>query len=110
MIFEYDIIIWIDNMMKNKKIEELEKVFQIFANRHRLAILIILKLEGEKSVGQIADRLEMPFNTTSKNLLFLTRSGILKRRYDGPFVLYSIARSLLKLADLILKSFSKKRE
>lgn len=85
-----------------KKEEELLIVFKILANKHRLRILKLLKEKGEKSVGQIADHLEMSFNTTSKNVLFLADKGILSRRYDTPFVLYKISNSLPESAKIII--------
>lgn len=86
-----------------KKEEELIKTFRIFDNKHRLAILAFLKEKGEKSVGQISDHLEAPFNTVSKNLLYLARVGILSRRYDTPFVLYKISAPLPKHESLIIR-------
>ncbi|PIR40079.1 MAG: hypothetical protein COV33_01910 [Candidatus Zambryskibacteria bacterium CG10_big_fil_rev_8_21_14_0_10_34_34] len=89
---------------KNKMIrqDELMVVLKMLANKHRLAILKLLKEKREKSVGQIADCLEVSFNTISKNLLYLSQKGILVRRYDTPFVLYKISNSLPKSAKIII--------
>ena len=84
------------------KEDELIIVLKMLANTHRLAILRLLKEKGEKSVGQIADRLEVPFNTISKNVLHLTQKGILLKRYDTPFVLYKISNSLPESAKIII--------
>jgi DNA-binding transcriptional ArsR family regulator len=81
---------------------ELLVILKIFANEHRLAILKLLKERGEKSVGQIADHLKIPLNTTSKNLLYLNKKGILKRRYEGPFVLYAIQNKLSSPINIII--------
>ncbi|MEK7642809.1 MAG: helix-turn-helix domain-containing protein [Patescibacteria group bacterium] len=86
-----------------KKEKELIKTLRIFNNKHRLAILVFLKEKGEKSVGQIADHLEVPFNTVSKNLLYLARVGVLSRRYDTPFILYKISTSLPKHESIIIR-------
>lgn len=99
MIWKY-FIIWM--MKTSKEIKYLSQVFKIFANEQRLAVVSLLKLKGEKSVGQIADHLEISFKTASKNLLFLTKKGILKRRYDGSFVLYKISDNLLEFTSLII--------
>ena len=69
-------------------------MLKIFANEHRVAILIFLKNKGERSVGDIADNIKASFGTTSKHLLFLSEKGILTRRYDGPFVLYGISKNI----------------
>jgi len=92
----------------NKK--ELEKEFEIFANENRLAILSYLKnkkggLVGKSvgtSVGTIADNINLSFKTTSKHLLYLARKGILKRWYDGPFVMYKISDNLSAVARLVI--------
>jgi len=83
---------------ENKKLIE---TFKIFTNYHRLEILKLLK-EKEKSVGQIADSLEISFKATSKHLLFLSEKGILTRRYDGPFVLYSISKNISGITQSII--------
>lgn len=97
-------------MAISEEIKELKNLIRILDNKYRLAILVLLLDKGEKSVGQVADSLEISFNTVSKNLLFLNKKGFLKKRYDGAFVLYSISSNLPKLVGLVIKSFSKKRE
>jgi len=102
-VYNYDV----ENLMKDSKKTEkesnqMEKEFEIFTNRHRLAILSLLKMKGGRSVGQISDHLEISFNTTSRHLLYLAKKGILKRRYDGSFVIYEISNNLSKLSKLII--------
>lgn len=89
-------------MKSSDEEKELRKIFRIFDNNHRLSILRLLKMKRELSVGQIADHLEVPFNTISKNVLLLAKSGILARRYDTPFVLYKISNSAPAQAKIIL--------
>ena len=90
----------------NKK--EMEKEFEIFANEHRLTILSYLKNKkgGSEnvgaSVGRIANNINLSFKTTSKHLLYLARKGILKRWYDGPFVMYKISDNLSAVARLVI--------
>jgi len=102
MIYNIDMA---GNLEKNIENKKLVKIFKIFTNEHRLAILIFLKHKGERPVGDIADNIKASFGTTSKHLLFLTKNKILSRRYDGPFVLYSIRDDIYnisKLAQLII--------
>jgi len=82
--------------------KDLEKEIEIFANAHRLAILSFLKKKKSASVGVIADNINVSFKTTSKHLLYLSKKGILKRRYDGPFVLYKISNNLPESVRLII--------
>ena len=87
--------------MISKETKELEKTLKIFANEQRLTILKLLKGGEEKSVGEIADHLEIDFKSTSRQLLLLADRGILRRRHDGAFVLYAIAPNLSKSVSLI---------
>jgi ArsR family transcriptional regulator, arsenate/arsenite/antimonite-responsive transcriptional repressor len=91
-------------MMYNRRVDtkELKKIFEVFNNEPRLAILSLLKSKGEKSVGQIADRLDISYKVVSKHLLILFDTGILQRRYDGPFVLYKISPTLPGAAKVII--------
>jgi DNA-binding transcriptional ArsR family regulator len=91
---------------KVKNYKKMEMEFETFANKHRLVILNYLKKKRSGSVGQIADEIELPFKTTSKHLLYLAKRGILKRRYDGSFVLYKISENLSKTVDLIISQLA----
>jgi ArsR family transcriptional regulator, arsenate/arsenite/antimonite-responsive transcriptional repressor len=84
------------------RMEESERLLELLANKRRLAILSLLKEKGEKSVGQIADHLELEFKIISKHLILLAEKGILSRRYDGPFVLYQISANLPPLFRTII--------
>lgn len=90
--------------MTNEENKKIAGIFKIFSNEHRLAILSFLKAKGERSVGDIADNIGAEFGITSKYLLYLTKKGILKRRYDGSFVLYKISDDLPEIARLIISN------
>ena|SRR3989338_3023630 len=88
---------------KNKKgLEQIKVDLKILAENHRLEILQYLKKKREAPVGEIADHVKISFKATSKHLLFLAKKEILKRRYDGPFVLYSISDNLSGFNKLII--------
>lgn len=61
------------------------------ANQHRLAIVMYLKIKKLASVGEIADNLKISFKATSKHLAILEKGGVLARRSDNPFMIYSIS-------------------
>ena len=69
------------------------------ANPHRLVILCQL-IEGEKSVGELAEFLGIRSTTVSQNLALMRASGLVTARRDGQTMWYSItsaeARVLLK--------------
>ena len=95
-------MIYNGNMLSKENAKQLGEILKILSEKQKLAILIFLKAKGGRSVGQIADHLEISFKATSKHLLRLTKERILARRYDGNFVLYEIAVSLPEPARLII--------
>lgn len=90
------------NKIDTTKFKQITFDLKILAEKHRLEILNLLKTGKSKSVGQIADHLNISFKATSKHLLYFAKKGILKRRYDGPFVLYKISDNLPRVARLII--------
>ncbi|WP_235830059.1 ArsR/SmtB family transcription factor [Algihabitans albus] len=61
-----------------------------FANKHRLMILCTL-VEGERSVGDLGERLGISQPNTSQQLLRLKAEGLIDSRRDGPTVFYRLA-------------------
>jgi ArsR family transcriptional regulator, arsenate/arsenite/antimonite-responsive transcriptional repressor len=83
-------------------IGKVKEIFEILAEGPKLEILGLLKSKGEKSVGQIADHLEISYKVISKHLLILFDAGILQRRYDGPFVLYKFSSTMPETVRVII--------
>ena len=68
---------------------------------HESRLLILCQLvDGEKSVGEIARKLEMRNSTASQQLALLRKDRIVGTRRDGQTVYYSVidddARSLIE--------------
>lgn len=81
------------------KIKELEKLFKSLGNRRRLKIIKFLLRDDELTVSDIAKELNLSFKATSKHLLNLLNSDVLKREQRSKNVYYSIpesSESLLK--------------
>lgn len=74
------------------KINELEKVLKSLANRRRLTLLIHLKYESEMTVGNLAQKIRLSFQATSRHLIMLERADILEKDKRGLEVFYRIAR------------------
>ncbi|HWB45002.1 MAG TPA: metalloregulator ArsR/SmtB family transcription factor [Hyphomicrobiaceae bacterium] len=76
------------------------ELLKALANRHRLLILCQL-IEGESSVGDLAQRLGIRDSTMSQHLALLRRDGLVAARRDGQTVWYSIssvpARALIEV-------------
>ncbi|RTH98491.1 transcriptional regulator [Thermus scotoductus] len=85
--------------------EDLEHVLRIFsalAEATRLRIALGL-LEGEESVGRLAQRLQLPQSTTSRHLAVLRGAGVVAARRQGIQVFYRLKSHV---ADLLIQAFA----
>ncbi|MFD1328039.1 ArsR/SmtB family transcription factor [Mycoplana ramosa] len=69
--------------------DEASELLKAMSNRHRLLILCQL-IEGEKSVGQLADFLGIRDSTVSQHLALLRKDRIIAGRRDGQTIWYRI--------------------
>mgnify|MGYP001078324454 CR=1 FL=1 len=72
------------------KLMDMEKVLKALAYHKRLDILGLLFKKKEAHVCEIADMLELPLVTVSRNLSTLTRANLIRARQKGSFLYYSI--------------------
>lgn len=70
--------------------EEASALLKALSNRHRLLILCQL-IDGEKSVGQLAEFLGVRDATASQHLSLLRRDRVITGRRDGHTVWYRIS-------------------
>ncbi|MGE0751421.1 MAG: ArsR/SmtB family transcription factor [Variibacter sp.] len=70
--------------------DECSALLKALSNRHRLLVLCQL-VDGEKTVGQLADFLGVRDSTTSQHLALLRRDRIIAGRRDGQTIWYRIA-------------------
>jgi DNA-binding transcriptional ArsR family regulator len=75
--------------------------FKVLAEPARLQLLQAL-MQGERSVGELADVTGLTQANVSKHLQLLLAQGLVARRKDGLFVHYQIAdESVFKLCELV---------
>ncbi|HLS69563.1 MAG TPA: metalloregulator ArsR/SmtB family transcription factor [Kiloniellales bacterium] len=85
--------------------EEAVTLLKALSNEHRLLILCQL-VEGEKSVGQLADFLGIRDSTASQHLSLLRRDRIVTSRRDGQTIWYRISSEpALKIMQVLYESF-----
>jgi DNA-binding transcriptional ArsR family regulator len=65
------------------------ELLKSLANRHRLLIICQL-IDGERSVGELADFLGVRDSTVSQHLALMRRDGLVTARRDGQTIWYSI--------------------
>lgn len=70
--------------------ERASELLKSLANRHRLLIVCQL-IEGERSVGELAEFLGIRDSTVSQHLALLRKDGVVAARRDGQTVWYSIS-------------------
>lgn len=69
--------------------DQASELLKALSNQHRLLILCRL-IDGEKSVGQLAEFLGIRDSTVSQHLALLRRDGIIAGRRDGQTIWYHI--------------------
>ncbi len=79
-----------------KNAYDASELLKAIANPHRLALLCQM-LDGEKSVGQLADQIGLRDSTTSQNLALLRKTGVVAARRDGQTMWYSICHEGARL-------------
>lgn len=82
--------------------EKYEKLFALFANKRRLAILDVLRRHKSASVGYIADKIHLSLHATSKHLQLLEGGGLVGHKEDGPFHNYFLKKPKDKIARYLL--------
>ncbi|PZU82784.1 MAG: transcriptional regulator [Shinella sp.] len=79
----------IDPDLMQAAADDASELLKALANRHRLLILCQL-VEGERSVGQLAEFLGIRDSTVSQHLALLRRDKIIAGRRDGQTIWYRI--------------------
>jgi DNA-binding transcriptional ArsR family regulator len=67
-----------------------EAMLKALANRNRLMLLCQL-IEGERSVGELAEFLELRDSTVSQHLALLRKDGSVSTRREGQTIWYALA-------------------
>jgi len=79
--------------------DQASDLLKALSNRHRLLIICQL-IDSERSVGELAESLDLRDSTVSQHLALLRRDGVVSARRDAQTIFYSIesepARRILK--------------
>jgi len=70
--------------------DQASDLLKALSNRHRLLIICQL-IDGERSVGDLAEFLDLRDSTVSQHLALLRRDGLVTARRDAQTIYYSIA-------------------
>lgn len=71
------------------------------ADPKRLLIIYTLR-EGERSVGEICEQLDLPQANVSQHLAVMRERGLVQARKDGQFVYYSLTTpKIVEAVDLL---------
>lgn len=82
--------------------KNLERTLKALANKRRLNILKHLKKEKEAHVGDIADKINLSFKSTSRHLLILFSADIVEKEQRNLRVFYRLSKDLEQSAKYIV--------
>lgn len=89
----------INSEVMERAADEASNLLKALSNRHRLLIICQL-IDGERSVGELAEFLNLRDSTVSQHLALLRKDGLVAARRDAQTIFYSIAsepaRDILK--------------
>lgn len=80
--------------MDRAALEKVARLFSVFSDATRLAILMELK-KGALPVGELVNRVGVSQGTVSKQLHLLFNSGLLARNKQGTQVFYSLSDEMI---------------
>ncbi len=93
-------------IMKNTA-AEVSTLMKTLSNEHRLLALCQLA-EGERSVGELAEILDVRLPAMSQQLTLLRLEGFVSTRREGQTIYYSLAREDVKsLIKFLYKTYCK---
>ena len=99
----------IDPNVMREAADEASELLKALSNQHRLLILCQL-VEGEKSVGQLAEFLDIRDSTVSQHLALLRRERIIAGRRDGQTIWYRIeSEPAREVLEILYQSFCSPR-
>ena len=89
----------IESDIMERAADQASDLLKALSNRHRLLIICQL-IDGERSVGELAEFLNLRDSTVSQHLALLRKDGLVSARRDAQTIYYSIAsepaREILK--------------
>jgi ArsR family transcriptional regulator, virulence genes transcriptional regulator len=80
----------IDSAIMESAADRASELLKALSNRHRLLIICQL-IDGERSVGDLAEFLSLRDSTVSQHLALLRKDGLVSARRDAQTIYYSIA-------------------
>ncbi len=83
-------------------LKEYEKILKALANKRRLEILKYLKSEKKASVGDIAEKINLSFKSTSRHLSVLLSIDLVENEQKGLSVFYSLTSRFHSIAKTII--------
>lgn len=90
-------------MKDTRHIEQLELLFKIFANNHRLAIIKLLKKETNLPVWYIAQKVGGDMKTVSKHLRILLDEKLVERDRHLNEAVYFLSHKNSRIVKYIIK-------
>jgi predicted transcriptional regulator len=90
-------------MKDTRQIEQMESLFKLLANNHRLAIIKLLKKEANLPVWYIGDKVGSNVKAVSKHLRILLEEGVVEREQHLNEAVYFLSRKNSRIMRYIIK-------
>lgn len=91
------------------EVHQMADLFKSFSDAHRLQILLLL-LQGETSVGQLANRLNHQLSAVSHQLKHLHMARLVSKRRQGKQMMYSLLDDHVKQLLLVAEDHIQEKE
>ncbi|PCH91937.1 hypothetical protein COB18_02435 [Candidatus Kaiserbacteria bacterium] len=73
-----------------KRAETLEIITKGFANKRRIAILILLGKQPDMDVELLSEKLDLGYKSVSEHLRKMYMADLITKEYDGYFVIHRL--------------------
>ncbi len=90
-------------MKDTRHIEQMEYLFKILANNHRLAIIKLLKKEANLPVWYISEKVGSNIKAVSKHLRILLEEDVVEREQHLNEAVYFLSRKNSRIMRYIIK-------
>ncbi|MGF1530237.1 MAG: ArsR/SmtB family transcription factor [Puniceicoccaceae bacterium] len=82
----------LEELFAGESLGKAVEMLRLLAHRERLKVLCVLMHEGEKSVGELNEKVDLGQSALSQHLSQLRGAGIVGTRRAGQTIYYSIIR------------------
>ena len=92
---------WYNSAMNKRDVQKFERIFKGVSNHRRIAILSFINKNKNCVLDTIANALNCNIKTISEHTRKLVLAGLVRKRYEGRFVLHNLTPYGERIIDII---------